>query len=632
MSNNIWDVVVVGGGHAGCEAALAAAKMNQKTLMVTMTLDNIAAMSCNPAIGGLAKGHLVKEIDALGGTMGFVADETGIQFRILNRKKGPAVQATRCQSDMVAYKNTMRCLLEQQENLTIRQGEVVSLLWEGDRVKGIRTNLEEEIPSRTVILTTGTFLNGLIHIGHRQFPAGRAWEFPAVSLSQHLKEKGFEIGRLKTGTTPRLDGRTIDFDSLEQQPGDDEAAKFSFWNSQVRLRQVPCYITFTNSKTHDIISENIKKSAMYSGAITGVGARYCPSIEDKINKFPNRDRHQIFLEPTSLQSFEYYPNGISTSLPADIQVQYLQSIKGLETVNVVRPGYAIEYDFVLPTQLKNTLETKDADNLYCAGQINGTSGYEEAAAQGLMAGINAALKNLEKQPLILLRSEAYIGVLLDDLISKGTDEPYRMFTSRAEYRLMLREDNADQRLSRKGYDVGLLSQEKYRTFLSKNEQIQNLQRFVSDTYIFPKPQTNDRLQRNDAQPLPHKVTIRDFLKKPNTSLQLAEQLDDQENVESLHNWDVRVKKHVETEIKYEGYIRRQDIQMQKYLKIESIRIPDRFDYDSVGGLSMEVKQKLKKHRPQTLGQASKISGITPAAITILMVAFQKMHKNRTVNG
>ncbi len=628
MMSNVWDVIIVGGGHAGCEAAFAASRLGCRTLLLTMTVDNIAAMSCNPAIGGLAKGHLVKEIDALGGIMGLAADETGIQFRILNRKKGPAVQGTRCQSDMNLYKEFMRTRLEKTENLTIRQAEVTGLSWDGEEANGVETNLGETIPGKTVILTTGTFLNGLIHIGHQQYPAGRAWEFPAAQLSNHLAERGFRIGRLKTGTTPRLDGRSINFDILEKQPGDPDLPTFSFWETKVSLPQVACYITYTNHQTHEIIRENIRKSAMYSGAITGIGARYCPSIEDKINKFPDRERHQIFLEPTSLQSVEYYPNGMSTSLPTDVQVAYLQSIKGLENVRVIRPGYAIEYDYVYPTQLKSTLEAKDAPNFYCAGQINGTSGYEEAAAQGLIAGINAALKVKGKEPFILLRNEAYIGVLIDDLISKGTEEPYRMFTSRAEYRLLLREDNADQRLCDKGFELGLLPENHHRIYQGKMDRIDQLREFISERQVHPEPTTNALLNEARVPSLDHRMKVGELLKKPNVTLKLVSRLEPAKHLKKLNEWDEAARKSLETEIKYEGYIKRQEAQIQKYLKIESVRIPDDLDYDAVGGLSTEVRQKLAIHRPQTLGQASKISGVTPAAVTILMVAIQKRHKQQ----
>lgn len=623
-----WDVIVVGAGHAGCEAAFAAARLGQSTLLITMTADNIGAMSCNPAIGGLAKGHLVKEIDALGGAMGFVADETAIQFRTLNQKKGPAVQGTRCQSDMLAYKDLMRSVLEKLPNLTISQAEVTALMGPEDRVEGVITNLGEEIKGKSVVITTGTFLNGTIHIGHNRFSAGRAWEFASNALSRHLIDRGLSLGRLKTGTTPRIDGRTINFSKLEEQPGDPIINKFSFWPSKVSLPQVPCHITYTNSETHEIITENMKLSALYSGAITGVGARYCPSIEDKIMKFPEKERHQVFIEPTSLRSTEYYPNGISTSLPLHVQLQYIRSIEGLENAEVVRAGYAIEYDYIVPTQLKSTLETKDIKNLYCAGQINGTSGYEEAAAQGMMAGINAALKNQEKDPFILLRNEAYIGVLIDDLISKGTNEPYRMFTSRAEYRLILREDNADFRLSEKGYQIGLLGDEKYKIFQGRVEAARQVNEFAADNRVVPSEETNRMLKENNCQELPNRMKLTEVLKKPNVTFELLEQLPDQPVLSSLNRWDKNLKKYVETEIKYEGYIQRQEAQIKKYLKIESINIPEELDYRKVGGLSNEVIQKLLEHRPQTLGQASKISGITPAAITILMVAIQKLLKRK----
>lgn len=631
--NKKWDVIVIGAGHAGCEAALAAARMKQQTLLLTMTVDNIAQMSCNPAIGGVAKGHIVKEIDALGGIMGYIADETGIQFRTLNTRKGAAVQATRCQSDMIAYKIKMKNILEAEENLTIQQAEVNELLWEENRVIGARTSLGEEIHCGAVVITTGTFLNGLIHIGDQRFEAGRAWEFPSKTLSEHIQDRGVLMGRLKTGTTPRLNRHTINFDVLEEQPGEVPIPKFSFWPSETPLRQVPCHITYTNPRSHEIIRENLDRSAMYSGQIESVGPRYCPSIEDKVVKFPDKDRHQIFLEPTSLDSVEYYPNGMSTSMPLDVQVKFMRSIEGLENVEIIRPGYAIEYDFAYPHQLKSSLELKDFENLFLGGQINGTTGYEEAAAQGLMAGINAALKIQGKESFILKRHESYIGVLIDDLISKGTTEPYRMFTSRAEYRLMLREDNADQRLSQKGYDIGLLTAEKYQMFQEKNERIGELGKYLKENYVYPSEDLNRALEDGDVKPLKHRLTLENFLKGANSSLGILEKLDlEGLDVEELKNWNSIVKKFVETEIRYAGYVKRQESQLKQYLKIEAVQIPNEIDYDVIGGLSNEVLEKLKHHRPQTLGQASKISGVTPAAVSIIMVYLRNQAKLRKKAG
>ncbi len=621
--SEIWDVLIIGGGHAGCEASLAAARMGQKSLLLTQNVDQVAAMSCNPAIGGLAKGHLVKEIDALGGEMGLAADATGIQFKKLNQKKGPAVQATRCQSDMIAYKANMRERLESQENLTLMQGEVTEIMATAGKITGVKTQLGDVVLCKTIIICAGTFLNGLIHIGDQTFEAGRAWDFCSKPLAEQLKDLGLKTGRLKTGTTPRLDGRTIDFSVLDSQPGDDIIAPFSFWETARPLKQVPCFITFTGDQGKQIVQDNLHLSAMYSGAIKGVGPRYCPSIEDKIQKFPDKERHQIFLEPTSLQSFEYYPNGMSTSLPLRVQQEFMRSIAGLEKVNIVRPGYAIEYDFVFPTQLKASLECKDIEGLFLAGQINGTSGYEEAAAQGLMAGINASLSVQGREPFVLERDQAYIGVLIDDLVSQGTNEPYRMFTSRAEYRLLLREDNADVRLSQFGYDLGLLGETKYQRFQKKQEQVAAFTEYCDKTYLVPSEKSAEVLGDLATSLLPHRFKINDFLKRPDAKISQVGKLIEKPE---FHAFSSDVTEYVETLIKYEGYIIRQESQVAKYKKVDAIKIPVNFDYSKIGGLSTEVIQKLNEHKPQNLGQASRISGVTPAAITILLVAINKKEK------
>ncbi len=614
------EVLVVGGGHAGSEAALAAARMGAETLLITQSRETIAQMSCNPAIGGIGKGHLVKEIDALGGEMGKAADATGIQFRVLNASRGAATRGSRCQSDYLEYKKVMSQELEKQPGLMIVEGTAEELLMQGDQVIGLRTDNNEYL-AETVIITTGTFLNGLIHRGEDRMEAGRVAEPSVKKLSLSLGNQSLQLGRMKTGTPARLDKRSIDLSKLGIQPGDEKPKKFSFWDSEILLPQVVCHIAYTNENTHRIIQENLSKSALYGGQIKGIGPRYCPSIEDKIVKFADKKRHQVFMEPMgySEESMMIYPNGLSTSLPVNVQHDFMRSIHGLEEVEILQPGYAIEYDMVHPTQLKATLELKNVKNLYLAGQINGTTGYEEAAAQGLMAGINAVLKVRKKQPFILQRNEAYIGVMIDDLITRGVAEPYRMFTSRAEYRLHLREDNADDRLSQKGWELGTLSKNNFLQFKQKQREIVSLTGMVKTEKISPNKSVQSELKMLGESPLKTSVKVYDLLKRPQLSIEKLQECDSISGKIDWESYSSAVREQVEVTIKYAGYLARQNQELKHINQLDRILLPDDMELSGIPGLSREVIEILEKSKPDTLGQASRITGMTPAAITILRV-------------
>ncbi|SFN37630.1 tRNA uridine 5-carboxymethylaminomethyl modification enzyme [Algoriella xinjiangensis] len=613
-----YDVIVVGGGHAGAEATAAAANLGAKTLLVTMNLQSIGQMSCNPAMGGIAKGQIVREIDALGGYSGIITDKTMIQFKMLNQSKGPAMWSPRAQSDRMRFAEEWRLSLERTENVDFFQDMVKSLIIENGKACGVVTAMGMRIRSKAVILTNGTFLNGLIHIGEKQFGGGRMGEGAAFGITEQLVDLGFEAGRMKTGTPPRVDGRSIDYSKMIEQPGDENPSKFSYTNTPKLTKQRSCWITYTNQEVHDLLREGFDRSPMFNGTIQSTGPRYCPSIEDKINRFADKERHQIFAEPEGWDTVEYYINGFSTSLPDDVQAKALRSIPGFEHAKIFRPGYAIEYDYFPPTQLKHTLETKMVENLYCAGQINGTTGYEEAASQGLMAGINAALKIQEKEPLILNRNEAYIGVLIDDLITKGTEEPYRMFTSRAEYRILLRQDNADERLTRKGFDIGLASEERLRRMEEKFDKAEKLVNYFEENSVQPK-EINEIIEAREGTPLKQANKMISVITRPELKLADFTKIDRVNEFITENNYDVEELEQTEIQIKYKGYIKKEQQNADKLHRLENLKIPTNIDFNLLVSMSIEARQKMTKLRPATVAQASRISGVSPADISVLLI-------------